>query len=82
MADGAISYYVDHFVQTRVSKLSYGSRGSINYDPKNPEHRIRPIVTSISGVQRVNEVFWVLLSGVSYPLVLYLRKEKYRDYYI
>ena len=66
MADGAISYYVDHFVQTRVSKFTYGSRGSISYDPKNPEHRKRPIDTSIPGFKRVNEVFMVILSGVSW----------------
>ena len=32
VADSAISYYIDHFVQTRVSKLTYGCKGSIEYD--------------------------------------------------
>ena len=81
VADGAISYYVDHFVQTRVSKLTYGSRVSVDYDPNNPEHQKRPISTSeISGDKLIKGVFWVILSGVSYPLVLHLRKGKYRDY--
>ena len=75
MADGAISYYIDHFVQTRVSKLTYGSIGDIEYNPSNPEHRKRPTFTSVSGVKRINGVFWVILSGVSYPLVLFLKKE-------
>ena len=76
MADGAISYYVDHFVQTRVSKLTYGSQGNTNYDPKNPEHRKRPIDTSIPGVKLINEIFLVILSGVSYPLGFTLEKRK------
>ena len=65
MADGAISFYIDHFVQTRVSKLTYGSRGSIDYDYNNPEHRKRPTFTAISGIKRIDKVFWVILSGVS-----------------
>ena len=65
MADGAISYYIDHFVQTRVTKLTYGSRGSIRYDPSDPEHAKRPFLTAISGVRRINDVFWVILREVS-----------------
>lgn len=69
VADGAISYYIDHFVQTRVSKLTYGSKGSIDYDSSNLEHRRRSTFTSISGIKRIDGVFWVILSGVSYVLV-------------
>ena len=76
MADGAISYYIDHFVQTRVSKLTYGCKGSIEYDSRNSEHRKRPTFTSVSGVQRIYPVFHVILSGVSYLLVLTSKKEK------
>ena len=68
VADGAVSYYIDHFVQTRVSKLTYGTMNGINYDARNPEHRKRPTFTAISGTEVV-EVFWVILSGVSYLLV-------------
>jgi len=63
VADGAISYYIDHFVQTRVSKLTYGSKGSIDYDASDPEHRRRPTFTAISGIKRIDSVFWVILSG-------------------
>ena len=77
VADGAISYYVDHFVQTRVSRLTYGSRIQLDYDPNNPEHQKRPIFTSkISGDKLIDNGFSVILSGVSYTLVLHLRKEK------
>ena len=68
VADGAISFYIDHFVQTRVSKLTYGSKGSIDYDASDAEHRKRPTFTAISGVKRIDKVFWVILSGVGYLL--------------
>ena len=84
MADGAISYYIDHFVQTRVSKLTYGSRGSIDFDSSNAEHRKRPTFTAISGIKRIDGVFWVILSGVSYLLVLIsnFEKENYFPFYM
>ncbi|KAF8814878.1 hypothetical protein BYT27DRAFT_7081226 [Phlegmacium glaucopus] len=65
VADGAISYYIDHFVQTRVSKLTYGSRGSIDYNSNDAEHRKRSTFTAISGIKRIDNVFWVILSGAS-----------------
>jgi hypothetical protein len=82
VADGAISYYIDHFVQTRVSKLTYGSKGSIDYDAGDPEHRKRPTFTAISGVKRIDRVFWVILSGVSYLLVLIFEKEFINPFYM
>jgi len=57
VADGAISYHLDHFVQTRVSKLTYGSKGSVDYNPSNPEHLKRSPFTAISGVKRIDHVF-------------------------
>ena len=75
VADGAISYYIDHFVQTRVTKLTYGSKGSIDYNSSDSEHRKRPTFTAISGVKRIDNVFWVILSGVSYFL-FYLKPRK------
>ena len=75
MADGAISYYIDHFVQTRVSKLTYGTKTRIYYDPNNPEHRKRSPVTSASGEKRIDGVFWVMLPGVSYLLVSTLKEK-------
>ena len=75
MADGAISYYIDHFVQTRVSKLTYGSKSTVIYDPSKAEHRKRPTFRCVSGAQHIDGVFWVLLSGVSYPFVLISEKK-------
>ncbi|KIL54233.1 hypothetical protein M378DRAFT_92937, partial [Amanita muscaria Koide BX008] len=38
VADGAVSYYLDHYVTDRVSKYSYGLRVSAIFDPTDPEH--------------------------------------------
>ena len=35
---GAISYYLDRFVVGRIVRHTYGTPGSVNYDPSNPEH--------------------------------------------
>ncbi|PPR01390.1 hypothetical protein CVT24_006228 [Panaeolus cyanescens] len=64
VSDGAISFYIDHFVNTRVSKITYGSRGSIDYNPNNPEHveRESKSFVAVSGEKRINDVFYVILA--------------------
>ncbi|KAM6497412.1 hypothetical protein JOM56_007885 [Amanita muscaria] len=41
VADGAVSYYLDHYVTARVSKYSYGIEIIDLFDPMNPEHARR-----------------------------------------
>ena len=41
MAVGAVSHYLDHPVVTRIVRYTYGTPGSIDYDPTDPEHRRR-----------------------------------------
>lgn len=41
MADGAVSYYLDQFVVSRLVRYTYGTEASIAYDPSDPEHRRR-----------------------------------------
>lgn len=41
VADGAISYYLDHFVVGRIVRYTYGTPGSIEYNPSDPQHRKR-----------------------------------------
>lgn len=63
VSDGAISFYLDHFVRTRVSKLTYGDFCHIPYNPLDSLHRARAskTFTSISGNQRINDYFDVIL---------------------
>ncbi|KIL54244.1 hypothetical protein M378DRAFT_92924, partial [Amanita muscaria Koide BX008] len=41
VADGAVSYYLDHYVSARVSRYSYGKTIIRLFDPTNPEHARR-----------------------------------------
>ncbi|KAF8655075.1 hypothetical protein AX16_003240 [Volvariella volvacea WC 439] len=38
VADGAVSYYLDHHVRARVSKYIYGIQACIPFDATNPQH--------------------------------------------
>ncbi|PPR01379.1 hypothetical protein CVT24_006217 [Panaeolus cyanescens] len=63
VTDGAISYYLDHFVSTRVSKFTYGEFIYILFDPTLDDHQIREnnVVTLPSGEKRVRDSFDVIL---------------------
>ena len=67
VSDGAISFYLDHFVRTRVSKITYGNFCHIPYDPNAPDHvsRSHKVFTSVSGRQRISESFDIILPKVS-----------------
>jgi len=38
VAIGAVSYYVDHFVKSRISRFTYGVPCNVVYNPSNQEH--------------------------------------------
>ena len=66
VSDGAISFYLDHFVRTRVSKVTYGVFGGILYNSSDRDHRSRShkAYTSASGNKRI-ESFHIILPRVS-----------------
>ena len=68
MSDGAISFYLDHFVRTRVSKITYGTFYKILYDPNDADHKSRShkVFTSVSGHKRICDSFDIILPKVSY----------------
>ncbi|KAF8901895.1 hypothetical protein CPB84DRAFT_1846607 [Gymnopilus junonius] len=59
VAEGAVSFYIDHFVGARVSKLSYGVPVSIPFQPSNPEHLVRSYnkYESLSGRTMITGLF-------------------------
>jgi len=63
VSDGAISFYLDHFVRTRVSKVTYGSFCATLYDSNNPNHRARTnmVLTSVSGQKGIAGFFDIIL---------------------
>jgi hypothetical protein len=63
VSDGAISFYLDHFVRTRVSKFTYGTFCRIIYDPSDPDHQSRShnVVTNATGEVRIDDFFDIIL---------------------
>jgi hypothetical protein len=66
VADGAISYYIDHYVSVRVARFSYGMNCSLAYDNTNPEHlhRADAVFIALSGEMRILGWFDEILSKV------------------
>ncbi|KAF8627752.1 hypothetical protein AX17_006119 [Amanita inopinata Kibby_2008] len=41
VADGAVHFYLHHYVASRITRYTYGVKSSIKYDEYNPEHLSR-----------------------------------------
>ncbi|PPQ74250.1 hypothetical protein CVT24_001151 [Panaeolus cyanescens] len=59
VADGAISFYLDHFVSARIAKFDYGTPMSMIYRPDDPEHQSRgqDVYTGPSGRTWIKGLF-------------------------
>ena len=67
VADGAVSYFLDHFVEARMSKFTYGTKVNVLYDPEVSEHLTRSstIFTDLDGARRLPGAFSEILQKVS-----------------
>ena len=83
VSDGAISFYLDHFVRTRVSKFTYGTFCRLPYDSNDPDHKSRSdkVITSVSGNKWISESFSIILPKVS-CLILFLEIFIKRIYFV
>jgi len=63
VSDGAISFYLDHYVRSRVAKVTYGYKASILYVPTDSEHikRVTALHTHADGLQYLHDGFRVVL---------------------
>ncbi|KAK1234386.1 hypothetical protein PQX77_002424 [Marasmius sp. AFHP31] len=80
-SEGAISYYVDHIVSTRVSRFTYGINCHIDFDPENPQHVLRnmQVIRSDIGKLELHDSFHTILErGKRVTEETEIRK----DYYI
>ena len=82
VSDGAISFYLDHFVRTRVSTVTYGTFCSKPYDPSDPEHVRRQgnTFTNPSGSKMINDMFDIILPKVCGLEVCMSRDKGYSSY--
>ncbi|KZV77361.1 hypothetical protein PENSPDRAFT_597305 [Peniophora sp. CONT] len=66
VAEGAVSFHIDHYISARIAKLTYGSRCAHVYDRKQADHaqRANKIFVSPDGLEMLNDGFQaVLLKG-------------------
>ncbi|KAJ7073106.1 hypothetical protein C8F01DRAFT_1362300 [Mycena amicta] len=63
VSDGAVSFYLDHFVSARIAKDTYGIVMNIPYDPSNSEHAKRSHLVYIDaeGKERISNRFASIL---------------------
>ncbi len=76
VADGAISFYIDHAVTARMSRYFYGASMFTSYDSSDPEHRRRSGKTyvAINGEKSLDAQFDIILPKVSHSCcVAFLR---------
>ena len=66
VSEGAIGYYLEHFVSSRIAPGTYGTPVAIPFDPFDPEHRQRIDLAdlSLSGII-FEDGFSVLVKKVS-----------------
>ena len=73
VAEGAVSFYLQHFVTVRVVRWTYGTRGTKPYDPTISEYlqRRASIQEDPSGQLRLPYGFFEMLCKVSSPCVVH-----------
>ena len=68
MSDGALSFFLDRFVRSRVSRVTYGTTMNHRYLPNNDDHRKRFSATYVdpnTGERAIRGAFDVILPKVS-----------------
>jgi hypothetical protein len=67
VADGAVSFYIDHLVSSRVARATYGIECSTQYDSLDPEHLARESKSyiNVAGVRRIPGYFESILRKVN-----------------
>ncbi|KAJ3980729.1 hypothetical protein F5890DRAFT_1575470 [Lentinula detonsa] len=80
VADGALSYYLDHFVSARVARLTYGTDCVRPYNPSNIEHmrRRHTMTTRPSGRQVIPSAFSTIISKG----VLVHEETEFKEHYV
>ncbi|KAG6889537.1 hypothetical protein C0992_004796 [Termitomyces sp. T32_za158] len=83
VADGGVSFYIDHFVSARVAKYAYGVICSTHYDPADPEHRSRrrTVYTNAAGDRMIPGTYSIILPKATQVSELTTFKQAYYRVY-
>ncbi len=67
MADGAASFYIDHYVTARIARSSYGisCHVKLNVGLEGHQKRLSTAIINLSGDKRIPGVFRTILKKVS-----------------
>ena len=60
VAEGAVGFFLDHFVASRAARFTYGVNVSPRFRPNDPEHAKRKnnlLPVGISGIQYIDGGF-------------------------
>jgi hypothetical protein len=74
VADGAVSFCIDHYVTARVSKFAFGTDCCLFYNANNPEHTSRSDkkFIDLAGDVMIGDIFSNIL-----PMVMFLFDVRY-----
>jgi hypothetical protein len=66
VADGAISFFLDHLVSVRVARTTFGSEIRRFFDSSDPEHqrRLGKVITDVAGDCTLAKAYDVILAKV------------------
>jgi len=81
VADGALSYYVDNYVCSRVAKISYYTKIHVKYEASKAEHKCRQHLrfTDKDGEDRINGGIQIILEkGASVSTETEFRRSFYQ----
>jgi hypothetical protein len=74
VADGAVSFYIDHLVSSRVARATYGIEIYTQYDPQDLEHQARKDTKFIdaAGHQSIpNQFSSILMKVIRYNALIH-----------
>lgn len=69
VADGAVSFFIDHLVSSRAARFTYGTECNALYNEYDSEHVARKAnaFEGVTGCLEVPNAFESILDKVSYP---------------
>ncbi len=66
VANGAVYFFLEHYVSARVMKMTYGTDINVTYEADNPEHKARSHLKIVrpSGRVALNDAFSTIIQKV------------------